>query len=313
MKKLLNSFILLFLLWGFGAYSFAQSFTAEVGTLFLSDKPTEQFGNLKIITGVIKKGDKIEIYAETGRKFTATITKIKGDSDDEVKLLKAGEYGFFDLTFTEDPGTGKDYLRAGYKAYSLGYKPNIAGIKAEAEAKITASVNFKSMLDGKFFRGKVTYKGASLWRKGVKNFAYNKPYSQLQFGCVDTPDTRTLTVQVFNPKESTASYTAKDMEVNFSGTVDGNSANTTIFGFVNGKASPNFTLEITKWQVSGNKAIISGKINGELPEVKILGRSTKVNRFENGVFENIEVEIFNEQADMKELIKKAGFDGVPKK
>jgi len=205
-------------------------------------------------------------------------------SNEELGQLKAGEYGYFDLKFTENPSTGKDYVNKGYKVYPAGFQANTTAMKAEADKKLAESVNFKATLDGKAFRGKVTYKGASLWRKGVKNFAYNKPYLQLQFGCVDLPDTRTLTVQIFSPKESTASYSVKDMEVNFSGAVDGNSANTTIFGFVNGKATPNFTLEITKWQALGNKAIISGKINGELPEVKILGRSTKVNRFENGVF-----------------------------
>ncbi|MER0439059.1 hypothetical protein [Emticicia sp. W12TSBA100-4] len=305
MKKIL--FLLLISL-----NTFAQTFTAETGYLYLGDKETEMSGGLEIKSGVIKKNDKIDIYAPTGRKFTATIVKISGENRQEVNQIKAGEYGYFDLKFTENPSTGKDYVNKGFKVYPAGFQANTGAMKAEADAKLSTSVNFKSTLDGKAFRGKVTYKGASLWRKGVKNFAYNKPYLQLQFACVDAPDTRTLTIQVFNPKESTASYTAKDMEVNFSGTVDGNSANTTIFGFVNGKATPNFTLEITKWQASGNKAIISGKINGELPEVKILGRSTKVNRFENGVFENIEVEIFNDQADLKEMIKAAGGGGLLK-
>lgn len=288
---------------------FAQTFTAETGYLYLGDKETEMNGGLEIKSGVIKKNDKIDIYAPTGRKFTATIVKMTGENRQEVNQIKAGEYGYFDLIFTENPSTGKDYVNKGFKVYPAGFQANTTAMKAESDAKLTTSVNFKSTLDGKAFRGKITYKGASLWRKGVKNFAYNKPYLQLQFGCVDAPDTRILTVQVFNPKESTASYTAKDMEVNFSGTTDGNTTNTTIFGFVNGKATPNFTLEITKWQASGNKVIISGKINGELPEVKILGRSTKVNRFENGVFENIEVEIFNDQADLKEMMKAAGGGG----
>ena len=306
MKKLLFLFLL-------SLSGIAQTFTAETGYLYLGEKDTELSGGMEIKSGIVKKNDKIDIYAPTGRRFTATITKISGKENQEVAQIKAGEYGYFDFRFTENPSKGSDYVTKGYKVYPAGFQANTTSMKAEADAKLSASVNFKSTLDGKAFRAKVTYKGASLWRKGVKNFADNKPYLQLQFGCVDAPDTRTLTILVFNPKESTASYTAKNMEVNFSGTVDGNSANTTIFGFVNGKASPNFTLEITKWQASGNKAIISGKINGELPEVKILGRSTKVNRFENGVFENIEVEIFNEQADMKEMLKKAGFEGVPKK
>jgi hypothetical protein len=304
MKKLLISTIL-FPIWGLGGFAFAQSFTAEVGTLFLSDDPTVQFGNIKILTGILKKGDKIEIYAETGRKFSATITKIQGDNREEVNQVKPGQYAFIDLKFTEDPSKGKDYLRDGYKIYPAGFQVNTTAMKAEVEVKVASSVNFKSTLDGKAFRGKITYKGASYWRKGVKNLI-EKPYLQLQFGCVDSPDTRILTIQIFRPKESTAKYTAADMEVNFSGTTDGNTANTTIYGFVNGKLFPNFSLEITKWQVSGNKATISGKINGELPEVKILGRSTKVNRFENGIFENIEVEIFNEQPDFKEMMKTGG-------
>lgn len=290
---------------------FAQTFTAETGYLYLGEKDTELSGGMEILSGIVKKNDKIDIYAPTGRKFTATITKISGKENQEVAQIKAGEYGYFDFRFTENPSKGSDYVTKGYKVYPAGFQANTTAMKAEADAKLSASVNFKSTLDGKAFRGKVTYKGASLWRKGVKNYI-EKPYLQLQFGSVDAPDTRILTVQIFKPKESTASYTAKDMEVNFSGTVDGNSANTTIFGFVNGKASPNFTLEITKWQASGNKAIISGKVNGELPEVKILGRSTKVNRFENGVFENIEVEIFNDQADLKEMMKAAGGGGILK-
>lgn len=304
MKKLFLFFTIICPTW-----VFAQSFTAETGYLYLTDNPLVQEGGLDIKTGIVKKNDKIEIYGETGRKFSATIVKISGKDYNEVSAVKAGEYGFFTLKFVEDPTKGKDYLTKGFKIYPAGYQVNAAVIKEEAEKKIASSVNFKSTLDGKPFRGKVTYKGASYWRKGVKNYI-DKPYLQLQFACVDAPDSRILTIQVFNPKESISNYFFKEMEVNFSGTADGNTANTEMYGFVNGKASPNFTLEITKWQASAGKAIISGKINGDLPEVKILGRSSKVHRFENGVFENIEVEIFNEQADMKEMMKKAGFGGV---
>ena len=51
----------------------------------------------------------------------------------------------------------------------MGFKANLTEIKAEADKKVTESVNFKATLDGKAFRGKVTYKGATFWRKGVKN------------------------------------------------------------------------------------------------------------------------------------------------
>ncbi len=292
--------------------SFAQTFTAETGYLFLGNTATELSGGLEIKTGIVKKNDKIDIYAPSGRKFTATIVKITNKEYDEINQVKTGEYGYFDLKFTENPSTGKDYITKGYKAYPAGFQVNLGEMKAETAAKIAKSINFKSTLDGKEFRGIVTYKGATYWRKGVKNLI-EKPYLQLQFRSVDEPDDRSLTIQIFRPKESPAQYGVVDMEVNFSGTADGNINNTAIYGFVNGRADTKFNLEITKWQsVSSTKAIISGKINGDLREIKILGRTSKVNKFENGVFENIEVEIFNEQADMKEMMKAAGAGGLLK-
>jgi hypothetical protein len=69
---------------------------------------------------------------------------------------------------------------------------------------------------------------------------------------------------------------------------------------LNGKESPDFNFEITKWQASGNKAIISGKMYGELPEVFF----NKVSRIENCVFENVEVEIFNDMLDPFEVLRK---------
>ncbi|MBK6975903.1 MAG: hypothetical protein IPH28_01305 [Cytophagaceae bacterium] len=283
----------------------AQSFTAKTGYLYLGEKDTELNGGMEVLSGIIKKNEKIDIYAPSGRKFTATIVKISGKNNDELSQVKAGEYGYFDLKFTENPSTGKDYINKDYKVYPAGFKVNSSQMKAEADAK-TASVNFKSKLNGKNWNAKVTYKGASFWRKGVKGLL-EKPYMQLQFASVQTPDERLITIQVLYPKESPAKYVSKDLEVNFSGTPDGNTAHTEIYGFVNGKGNTDFSLEITKWQkVSSSKAIISGKISGDLKEVKLLGTPKLIHRFTDGVFENIEVEIFNEQANFKQMIKSAG-------
>lgn len=296
----------------FSQQIFAQAFTAETGYLYLGDKDTELSGGLDIKSGVIKKNDKIDIYAPSGRKFMATIIKITGDNQQEVSQIKAGQYAYFDLKFTENPSTGKDYINKGFKVYPAGFQANTTTMKAESEKKLAQSVNFKATLDGKAFRGKVSYKGASLWRKGVKNYV-DKPYLQLQFICVDEPDSRGLTIQVINPKEAPASYSVRDMEVNFSGAADGNANNTTIYGFVNGKGDTDFSLEITKWQkVSNEKAIISGKVTGSLREIKLFGKGSKMNKFENGIFENIELEIFNTQPDLKEMIKASGGGGLLK-
>lgn len=300
MKNVLLPWIVLCMTVG---YSVAQPFSAETGDMYLGNTDTELSGLLRIQSGVIKKGDKLDIYSPNGRKFTATVIKITNQDYQEVSQAKAGEYASFLLNFTENPSTGKDYLTSGFKVYPAGFQVNLAAMKAESDANLAESAHFKATLDGKPFRGKVTYKGALFLRKGIKN-GIERPFVQLQFASLDAPDDRILTVQIFNPKEAPAKYTAKDLEVNFSGAADGQKDNTAIFGFVNGKAFPNFTLEITQWKAIGNKVILSGKITGELPEVKIFGRSTKVNRFENGIFEQIEVEIINDQLDMQGLLKK---------
>lgn len=290
---MIRLFTFILLCFGIGS-AWAQTFTAETGYMYLGNTDTELSGLLYIQTGLIKKGDKLDIYAPTGRKFTATVIKIANQDHQEVSQVKAGEYGSFILEFAENPSTGKDYLTVGFKVYPAGFQPDTNQIKAETGQKATDSAQFKATLDGKPFRGKVTYKGALLLRNGFKPYI-EKPCLQLQFACIDTPDDRVLTIQIFYPKETPAKYTAKDMEVNFSGAADGNKDNTTLYGFVNGKAAPDFTLEITQWKATAaNKALISGKIYGGLPEVKLLGRSTKVHRFENGVFENVEVEIVKE-------------------
>jgi hypothetical protein len=290
----------------FGQSVLAQTFTAKTGYLYLGEKDTELNGGMEILSGVVKKNDIIDIYAPSGRKFTATIVKISGKNNEELSQAKAGEYGYFDLKFTENPSTGKDYINKDFKVYPTGFKVNAEGLKAENEKVASQSAQFKSKLDGKTWNAKVTYKGASFWRKGVKGFL-EKPYLQLQFASVQSPDERLMTIQVIYPKETPSKYTAKDLEVNFSGTPDGNTKYTEMFGFVNGKGDTDFSMEITKWQkVSATQAIISGKISGDLKEVKLLGTPKLKHRFTDGIFENVEVEIFNEQADFKQMIKSIG-------
>jgi hypothetical protein len=277
----------------------AQTFTAKTSYLYLGEKDTELSGGMEILSGVVKKNDKIDIYAPSGRKFTATITKISGKSNEEVSQVKAGEYGYFDLKFTENPSTGKDYVTKDYKVFPAGFKVNTGEMKAESEKIATKNAQFKSNLNGKPWNARVTYKGASFWRKGVKGFL-EKPYLQLQFASVQSPDERLITIQVFYLKETPTKYTAKDLEVNFSGTPNGDTKATEMYGFVNGKGDTDFSLEITKWQkISATKAIISGKISGDLKEVKLLGIPKLKHRFTDGVFENVEVEVFNEVYDLK--------------
>jgi hypothetical protein len=303
-----------FLLWVVLAQPlFAQSFTAETGDIYLGEPKGTYYGLITVKTGVLKSTDKWDIYAESGFKYTAQLRRMTDvNSKAPLKELKAGQSAYVDFSTANESNKYSDGLRRGCQVYPAGFQANTAAIKAETESKIAKSISFQATLNGKSFRAKTTYRGASFWRKGVKNYL-EKPYLQLQFGSVDQPDDRTLTIQVLNPKESPALYTAKDLEVNFSGATDGNPKNTTLYGFVNGKGNTDFRVEIIKWQKkSTDRAVVSGKVTGDLREVKLIGNGAKTNRFEYGVFENIEVEIFNQQPDLKDMMKASGGGGLLK-
>jgi hypothetical protein len=299
-KFILLSFILLFSLNAFG-----QTFTAETLDIYIGEPKGNYYGAFKILSGVMKNGEEVVIYAETGRKFICKITKLEDKNNNPLTQAKAGEIVYVDFFTKDDAQSGNDYLRKGYKVFPKNY--NIAGnTNQKSPVPVsTKKAQFQATLDGKPYRANITYKGASYWRKGVKNYR-NEPYLQLFFGNADAVDDRTLLIQIIKPKETIAKYTENDLEILLSGAVDGKKENTTFYGFVNGKADTKFTVEITKWQtVSNKKAIISGKVYGELRETKLIVAGKNINKFENGVFENVEVEIFNEQPDLDVMMKEA--------
>jgi hypothetical protein len=294
MRKLL--FFLLFV----SAAAKGQNFVAETGDIYIGEPKGNYYGIFNVRSGLLKNTDALEIYSGSGFKYSARIIKITDlDTRAVLKEVKGGQSVFIDFFTADDPGNYNDALKKGFKVYLKGTKPEL--IVASAETK---KADFTAILDGKPFKAALTFKGATLWRKGVKNFADGKPYLLLQFGSIALPDDRIISIQVFNPKEAPASYGVKDMEINFSGAIDGKKEHTTMYGFVNGKADTDFRMEITRWQpISDKKAIISGKISGDLKEIKILGVARKINKFENGFFDNIEVELMNNQPDLKEMMK----------
>lgn len=273
--------------------SYSQSFVAETGDIYIGEPEGNYYGLISVKSGVLKLNDKIDIYTASGFKYTAVVTAIKDlDSKQQVKEIKTGKDGYVDFTTKDKAPKYEDALRKGYKIFPAGYNASTGATKADAKAAIEKTVSLKVTLDGQPFRGKVSVHGASFWKKGVKG-VLEKPYMQLQFMSVDAPDSRALTIQIMQPKETAAVYNSKDLEVNFSGAADGNVKNTTLFGFANGKGDTDFKIEITKYEKLGpNKARISGKISGSLKNVTLNGFGSKKTVFENGVFENIEVEVF---------------------
>lgn len=265
----------------------AQTFTAETGYIYTGSTNKEFFGAFNIQSGTIKKSDKLDIYAETGRKFQAVIKKITV-SGAEVQSAKAGQDVSIDFVTTEDATTGKDYLRKGYKVYPRDFKNIVAKTN-----NITGQPDkFTAILAGK------TYRAASFnnafYKKGIKGFAYNLPFIQLSFVNNDTTDTRSFLIQLFNPEEAPAAYGPENSELNFSGAANGKKEHSKVYGFVKG-AKEKFAITITKWEKKGaGKVIISGKMEGNITQVPGKNETLKL---ENGTFENVEVVVYEKQTN----------------
>jgi hypothetical protein len=267
-----------------------QSFTAEIGDVFLGSEKNAFFGGITVLTGTLKKNEKIEIYAETGRKFTAKITKLEADDVKDVNFVKAGQkYVMADFITEEDALSGKDYLRKGYKVFPQGFKVDA---KNNANSNSSKRANFTTLLDDKPWKYYIDFKGASFFSKGAKDIL-EMPFIQLAFVPIHPTDNRHLVIRLINAKAGTGIYNlSKNTEVLFAGAESGKDTDSKIFGknkTTNSEVP--FSIEITEWKTSGNRAIISGKISGKLRETIAFGKKQEL-EFKNGVFENVEVEIF---------------------
>ena len=284
----MKTILFLFLLCG--QLLFGQSFTAEVGDVFMGSQKNAFFGGITVLTGVIKKNDKIDIYAENGRKFSAIITKLEADEVKDVSFVKAGQkYVMADFITDENALSGNDYLRKGYKIYPRGYKVDVKNSEPINSPKIA---NFTTLLDGKPWKYAVDIKGASFFPNGAKDF-HEKAFIQLAFVPIHPTDNRHLVIRLINPKAGKGIYnSAENIEVLFAGAESGKDKDSKILG--KNKSSNSdvpFSVEIVEWKTAGKKVIISGRISGKLKETISFGKKQEI-EFKNGVFENIEMEVF---------------------
>ncbi len=265
-----------------------QSFTAEIGDIFMGSEKNAFFGGITVLSGVLKKNEKIEIYAETGRRFTAKITKLEADDVKDVNFVKAGQkYVMADFIIEEDALSGKDYLRKGYKVFPQGFK-----VEYKNNANSSKRANFTTLLDDKPWKYYVDFKGASFFPKGAKDIL-EMPFIQLAFVPIHPTDNRHLVIRLLNAKAGIGIYNLpQNTEVLFAGAESGKDTDSKIFGkSKTAHSEVPFSIEITEWKTSGNKAIISGKISGKLKETIAFGKKQEL-EFKNGVFENVEMEIF---------------------
>ncbi|MCA6363053.1 MAG: hypothetical protein IM638_08435 [Bacteroidetes bacterium] len=154
------------------------------------------------------------------------------------------------------------------------------------KAEFTCTLGGTPWSGAGFFNSHLYYAGG--------NSMFNKPYphAMITFRSVDEKDTRQLNIVINNFDGKTGVVPQKNLEILLTGSPDGDSKNSVMLGNGLKNAPSPFTVEITKWEnVDAKKAIASGKVSGKLTGYM----GDKGSEIANGVFTDIEVQVFTEK------------------
>lgn len=254
---------------------------AKIGAVYAKEgKPGVFDVDIRVKEGVVKKGDKVDVVSANGTRYSFTVTHMRNPYEDIVKADKESGTVYIIL---EGPAEAK--FDADFALVNPG--------GGAAAAPATSTAKFTATLNGKLWKGKDFPYSFSLFKKGVKNMADNKPYLMLAFKSMDAVDDRQLTLMVFTDDPKPGVYTKEKLEVLLSGSPVGDTKKPEMWGYkYPGSATGSLQLEITSYKETGKgKAKISGKISGQF--TKVLGKATMP--VENGVFTDLEIDVYNEQ------------------
>lgn len=253
---------------------------AKIGAVYAKEgKPGVFDVDIRVNEGVVKTGDKVDVVSADGKRFSFTVTHMRNPYEDIKKADKEAGTVYIILEGPADAKFDADFALV-----------NPGGGAGAAPAVSTAK--FNATINGKPWKGKDFPYSFSLFKKGVKNMAGNKPYLMLAFKSMDAVDDRQLTLMVFTADPKPGVYTKEKLEVLFSGSPVGDIKKPEMWGYkYPGSVSGALQLEITSYKETGSgKALISGKLSGKF--VKILGKAEMT--VENGVFTDIPVDVYTE-------------------
>lgn len=254
---------------------------AKIGAVYAKEgKPGVFDVDIRVKEGEVKTGDKVDVVSADGKRFAFTVTHMRNPYEDIKKADKESGTVYIILEGPADAKFDADFALV-----------NPGG--GSAAAPVASTAKFTATLNGKPWKGKDFPYSFSLFKKGVKNMAGNKPYLMLAFKSMDAVDDRQLTLMVFTDDPKPGVYTKEKLEVLLSGSPVGDTKKPEMWGYkYPGSATGSLQLEITSYKETGKgKAKISGKISGQF--TKILGKATM--QVENGVFTDLEVDVYNEQ------------------
>jgi hypothetical protein len=261
----------------------------------------EYTGGIKITKGNITVGQILAITDDAGQpsKFKVQELEDYDANPKQVKTLGAGKDGFIVLRTLDGKKLAKDP--------SGGF--NIGKTKLEnssgnlTKGGLKGSVSF--VANGISWSGNSYYSSSTFFVHGNAMALVREPYLLMSWKATTKPDDRQLTITSKGFKESTGELV--DAEILLSGSADGDATKTCMMSnkklSLAGKKSLPFTINITKWQVNGDIATVSGSFTGTLKNYQVLGikmAGCDDMKISNGSFENVQIKVHNDTYEQQQ-------------
>lgn len=258
---------------------------AAIKAVYPDKDPAFNFqADVKVESGVIKTGDKIDAVSADGKRFTFVVVKMRNPFEDIKSADKESGTVYLMLNGPKDA-----VFNTNFTFVSLG-APIPAG---QGNAKSTDGL-FTAQIDGVAWSGNGFTNSHLFYPGGVKQFNNGKPSLMLTFKSTQSPDNRQLNVLLTTPDAKPGVYTGDKIELLLSGSAVGDSKNAELYGHKYPETQGrNLKVEITSYQENTNgTATISGKISGFLTRPLGMAKKTELS-IENGVFNNVVVTVYN--------------------
>lgn len=266
----------------FSSVSFAQNFKAVSNGVYNESTPGLFQVGLRLESGTIKQGDKIDVITPEGKRYSFVVTRMRSPYED-IKKADA------------DMGTFYVYLMGPKDAVftkNATFLPGGSKVSATDPSGSKSSFDFTSTLDNKPWNAISTGTG-TFYKKGLGKMYGSKPFLLLSFRATAPPDQRHLDIVLIQDEIKPGKYTLTNMEILLSGSPVGDKNKEELFGYKYPQTSSGtVVLEITSYKETGNgSAIISGKISGPLKKVFGIGSR----KLENGVFTDVKIYVEKER------------------
>lgn len=258
---------------------------AAIKNVFPDKDPAFNFqADVKVESGVIKTGDKIDAVSADGKRFTFVVVKMRNPFEDIKSADKDAGTVYLMLSGPKDAVFNKNFSFV---------SPGAPVPASQANTKSTDGL-LTAQIDGAAWTGNGFNNSHLFYKGGVKQFNNGKPSLLLTFKAVNGPDNRQLNIVLSTADAKPGIYSGDQIELLLSGSAIGDEKKPELYGHKFPETiGRNLKVEISSYRENGNgTATVSGKISGFLKRPLVMAAETEELRIENGVFNNVLVTVF---------------------